>query len=382
VGVGRNGKGQFMTLIRRFIGLENCTSTDLDRLSNSQFEASKLYKKKAAFVGETDHSTLKKTSILKALSGGDLVSCEFKRADAFDFKNTAKIIIASNSLPPTTDRTEGFYRRWMIVEFNGRFKEGKDIIDTIPEWEYENLCRKCIRLLKDLLQRGTFDGEGSIEERMKAYEKKSNPVTTFIDDCCILDSTAYCPTWYLYEKYQEFQAIGGHRKLTEREFSIQLKNIGYEIEQKSYTPEMAARFGKGSNSDEDKRRNWRTVMGVDYKTTDESVAHVAHVEDILLRNSHIRKLSRNGATCATCATTEENAPIVSSICKFVEDYRRKFNKVVTKRDVVGLSIEYCNKNGYHDIPSVADVIRKHLGIYVTEGYGEAENNGNGSLSGV
>jgi accessory colonization factor AcfC len=73
---------------------------------------------------------------------------------------------------------------------------------------------------------------------------------------------------------------------------------------------------------------------------------------------------------------------VSSICKFVEDYRRKFNKVVTKRDVVGLSIEYCNKNGYHDIPSVADVIRKHLGIYVTEGYGEAENNGNGSLSGV
>jgi len=103
IGPGSNGKGQFMKFLKRLVGFDNAIGTDLDRLSDSRFEASKLYKKKVAFVGETNY-TISKTSMLKALTGGDTISGEFKGKDPFDFVNTAKIVIATNGLPVTTDR--------------------------------------------------------------------------------------------------------------------------------------------------------------------------------------------------------------------------------------------------------------------------------------
>jgi phage/plasmid-associated DNA primase len=114
VGSGSNGKGQFMKLLRLLIGEENCAGTDLDRLAKSQFEASKLYKKKVAFIGETNYSTLSRMSKLEALSGGDLLSCEFKGRDSFNFVNTAKIITAMNELPKKIGGSYEFYRRWDV----------------------------------------------------------------------------------------------------------------------------------------------------------------------------------------------------------------------------------------------------------------------------
>ncbi len=116
-GRGRNGKGQFMELLTRFIGVMNTTSTELEKIIESRFEASKLYRIKVALVGETDFAALKSTNRLKRLTGADLITAEFKHKDPFDFYNTAKIIIASNSLPETLDKTDGFYSRCVILEF-------------------------------------------------------------------------------------------------------------------------------------------------------------------------------------------------------------------------------------------------------------------------
>ena len=68
-------------------------------------------------MGETDFNEMKKTSMLKKLSGGDLIGFEYKRKDPFEDKNYAKITISTNNLPSTSDKTIGFYRRWLIIDF-------------------------------------------------------------------------------------------------------------------------------------------------------------------------------------------------------------------------------------------------------------------------
>ena len=98
--------------------------------------------------------------MLKLLTGGDTISGEFKGRDPFDFVNTAKIIIATNGLPVTTDRSEGFYRRWCLIEFKNKFCDGKDIIDNVPEIEYQNFCRKAVRLLKNIMESGKLQEPG------------------------------------------------------------------------------------------------------------------------------------------------------------------------------------------------------------------------------
>ncbi len=59
------------------------------------------------------------------------------------------------------------------LRFKNQFDDGKDIVDSIPEQEYENLLAKCLRMLPELLERGKFTGEGTIEEKAERYEKLS-----------------------------------------------------------------------------------------------------------------------------------------------------------------------------------------------------------------
>ena len=184
-GGGRNGKGQFQNLIKNLVGRANMTATTLEKLADSRFEAYRLRGKKLALIGETNFNIMEKTSQIKALSGGDEISTEIKGGSHIDFENTAKIVIATNSVPETTDKTRGNFSRWIILNFPNEFDKGVPVIDSIPEEEYENLCKKCLTYLKPLLDKGAFDKEGSVEDRAKKYEETSNPVTKFISEMCV-----------------------------------------------------------------------------------------------------------------------------------------------------------------------------------------------------
>lgn len=182
IGGGMNGKSKFLELLRKFIGKDNSCSTELDTLLNSRFEITRLHKKLVCQMGETNFNEMNKTSILKKLSGGDLIGFEYKRKDPFEEINYAKILIATNNLPATTDKTIGFYRRWMIIDFPNQFSEKKDILSEVPKEEYNNLSLKCINILKELLKKRSFYNEGTIKDRIQKYEEKSNPIQKFIEE--------------------------------------------------------------------------------------------------------------------------------------------------------------------------------------------------------
>jgi len=63
IGSGSNGKTCFLTLLKRFLGIGNVTSTSIERLANGRFESAKIYKKLAVTMGETDIKLLSKTDI-------------------------------------------------------------------------------------------------------------------------------------------------------------------------------------------------------------------------------------------------------------------------------------------------------------------------------
>jgi putative DNA primase/helicase len=181
IGGGLNGKTTFLNLIEMEIGKENSCSASLDNILKSRFESARLYKKLVCIMGETNFATLSRTDTLKRLCGKDLIGFEFKNKDPFQDYNYAKILIATNSLPITNDRTKGFYRRWLCIDFPNQFSEKTDVLATVPEEEYRNLARKSMRILKELLERREFTNEGSIEERKKIYESLSNPILNFIE---------------------------------------------------------------------------------------------------------------------------------------------------------------------------------------------------------
>jgi len=231
-GRGLNGKGVFLRLLAKLIGKPNVCSSNLNKLAKSNFEQAKLHKKLVCLIAETDFSTLKDTSTLKQLSGQDLVSAEFKGKDSFDFTSFATLIIATNSLPLTEDRTDGFYRRWLIIDFPNQFEEGKDPLKDVPDIEYENLCNQLLNILPELVDRGRFKMDGTIEERKRRYEEKSNPLLLFIKEGYTNDIHSQIPFFEFYDKFNVFCNTHGFRELSKKNVSQLLDNIGYQTEKK------------------------------------------------------------------------------------------------------------------------------------------------------
>lgn len=234
IGAGMNGKSKFLELLRKFIGGENCCTTELDTLLVSRFEITRLHKKLVCMMGETNFNEMSKTSIIKKLTGGDLIGFEYKNKNPFDEKNYAKILIATNNLPTTTDKTEGFYRRWMIIDFPNRFSEKKDILAEIPEEEYSALALKCCIILKELLASRTFHNEGTVEHRMERYEAKSNFLDKFLKENTEQDINGHITVADFFKKFQAWCKEHRHRDMSEVSVGMGMKKAGVEQEKRYF----------------------------------------------------------------------------------------------------------------------------------------------------
>lgn len=234
IGGGLNGKSKFLELLIRFLGEENTTSTELDSLINLRFERTKLHRKLACIMGETNFNEISRTSMLKKLTGQDTIGFEYKNKDPFDDYNYAKILISTNNLPTTTDKTVGFYRRWSIIDFPNEFSEEKEILDEIPDEEYESLATNSVFILKELLEERKFHKEGTIEERTKRYEEKSDFMQKFLLDFVREETNGYITKTDFKNKFNEWCDENRHRKLSDKSISQKMREKGYEDTKKHF----------------------------------------------------------------------------------------------------------------------------------------------------
>jgi P4 family phage/plasmid primase-like protien len=236
IGSGMNGKSCFLNLIRKFIGEKNITSTELDTLLSSRFEVTRLYKKLVCIMGETNFSEMNKTSIIKKLTGQDIIGFEYKNKTPFEDINYSKILIATNNLPTTTDKTIGFYRRWLILDFPNQFNEKKDILNDIPEEEYRSLAVKCLGILKELLEKREFTNEGTIEQRQKKYDDHSDPLEKFMKEYTYEDVDGFIWKYEFEKKLNEWCKENRFRQMSEVVIGKKMKekNVLQEYKQTNW----------------------------------------------------------------------------------------------------------------------------------------------------
>lgn len=295
IGVGRNGKSKCIGLMRKFLGGGNWTSSDLKLLSNNVFEASGLYKKLVCFMGETDYGILKETDKIKKLTGQDPISMQFKHKDKADMINYAKLVIATNGLPISDDVSDAWYRRWFIIDFPNKFEEGKEILDIIPEAEFEALALKCIKILPILLEKGKFTNQGTIEDRKAKYLRASNPLTEFIDTFYIRDFGGSIRYGEFYNYYQRYLTLINKRPISKKEFSRLLAEEMLEVK-KVHNSEFEGEF---------------VVQGVrkrEFLLDFENKGNVTDVTDFLCFhiNTYVKNQYRTTVTSVTSVTDSKS----------------------------------------------------------------------------
>jgi len=199
IGNGRNGKGKTLELMKRFIGIDNCSSIPLQQLESDNFAMGELFNKMANVSGDLDNSALNHTGAFKTLTGRDLISAARKFLNRVKFTNYAKMIFACNELPETKDLSHAFFARWVILEFPYTFldkKEYEEIVDKnwskikdekiieklSTEDELSGLLNIAIEGLCRLIKNGKFSYSKNTEAVKQLWMRKSSSFQGFVMD--------------------------------------------------------------------------------------------------------------------------------------------------------------------------------------------------------
>lgn len=200
VGNGRNGKSKCIELLKKLIGVENCASVPLSSItSNSPFVQS-LWRKHFNIAGDINSSDLKETAMFKQLTGRDIISANRKYKNIIQFTNYAKMVFACNELPRVYDYSDGFWERWVLLEFPYHFveesiynsKDKKDnmkiknpnILEEISsDEEMSGLLNEAIIGLHTILKNKKFTyTKGTLEVKNK-WIRKADSFMAFCMDC-------------------------------------------------------------------------------------------------------------------------------------------------------------------------------------------------------
>jgi P4 family phage/plasmid primase-like protien len=196
IGKGNNGKSRFLDLLRELVGQENVTDKGLQNLENSRFASSKLEDKIACIDDDLSSERLTNTDTMKKLTGGSYIDAEIKYGGQYSFKNYAKLVFACNELPRTNDNSDGFYRRWILVEFPYSFKDQpnpekenekqgipkNELMERITEKEeIEGFLWWAVEALKDVLENDEFTHAPTIEKSRDKWREYSVPIVAFIE---------------------------------------------------------------------------------------------------------------------------------------------------------------------------------------------------------
>ncbi|MDS0297106.1 phage/plasmid primase, P4 family, partial [Halogeometricum luteum] len=224
-GEGKNGKGQYFTLVREFLGHDSVAGRGLHELGNDRFAKADLHGKLANIGGDIDDRKLKNVGELKRLtSGTDVVTAQRKFGQPFEFVNSATMFFAANSLPAIEDGKRSMARRVVPIRMKTEFvedpdpenpnhKQARPEEELIAEMTTEEELSGLLNVALDGLDRLSKNGDVSLErapmERLEYFKKHSDPVHRFASECVEKEPGSVVSKSDVYEFYKEFsEGIG------------------------------------------------------------------------------------------------------------------------------------------------------------------------------
>ncbi|MDX6308442.1 MAG: putative primase/helicase [Nocardioidaceae bacterium] len=183
-GTGRNGKGTFLRLLKQLLGVENVAAVTPQSLDENRFTAAELHGKLANLVGDVDPRIFKATERFKQATGDDLITAERKYGQPFTFTCRALMVCAFNAYPRSTDATEGFFSRWVVLPFTGYFPAGvadPSIEDKLQDDnEMRGLLVAAVEGLRRVMTRRQFSIPASVHDATREFREAADPVRAFV----------------------------------------------------------------------------------------------------------------------------------------------------------------------------------------------------------
>jgi len=218
-GTGANGKSTVLDVLTAMVGEENVSSLSLHDL-REKFRTQFLQNKLVNLSTETDTRDTVASHSFKQVVDNSLVMTEKKYGEAYQYRPYAKWIIAMNDTPNIPDKSHGFERRVLVLQFNRRFELHeikRNYADYLIE-EIDGVFNWAVEGLFALLRLGDFTVGEQVKEDTANMMEVLDPLLVFVSECCEVHGDLEVNTVRLWHAYRAWCTDGGNRPLGRNKF--------------------------------------------------------------------------------------------------------------------------------------------------------------------
>jgi putative DNA primase/helicase len=232
-GTGANGKSTIIQTLKNIIGKQSVSEKSLAELNDPQnrdtLDGSLFHVAEEAGV-----DSLSKSEVFKRMIGGNGITIKKLYSQPYTIENKCKLIISCNDLPKSGDKSDGLYRRMLLVPFRAKFTD--DIADKHIQQkldrELPGIFNKVMHHYRDLLKRGSFPESDAVNKEMELYQEENDNMIFWrnerIEQISPTDpgfEDAFISKEALYSDYKSFILDGMQKPLSKINFGRQLKRV-------------------------------------------------------------------------------------------------------------------------------------------------------------
>jgi P4 family phage/plasmid primase-like protien len=226
VGEGRNGKSVLLSVIEYILGKNNVSAVDLEAFSQ-RFGLAGTEGKLVNISADLSHTGKLDLGVLKKYIGGDTMTLEEKYRHPRPFKPTARLVLATNSLPKLGDSTDAIWRRIDVLPFDRQVSP-----ECVNRRLSAELCEEgdaIFRFMADglvrLKQQGEFTYSKRMEEANIAYRRDNNPAQEYLRNHWMEQTGAEISRDELYAAYRGAMQADGEASITKAQLGQEVARV-------------------------------------------------------------------------------------------------------------------------------------------------------------
>jgi putative DNA primase/helicase len=247
LGPGANGKSVFTHVLAHIVGLANVSSVPIERFDD-RFSLVQTLGKLVNIVPDCSDIDRCSEGAVKQLVGGDLMYFDRKNRTPIITKPTAKLLVCANRMPHWRDKSDGIWRRLIVVLcLNKVTHEQVNLADELCKEAPGILTKWVLPAAKRLAARRRFEAPTVCRLALDEARVTCNPAQRFCREQLIAGpASSDLPKDGLYETYRDWCAKWGYLPLSYASLTEEIKTAfpkSYETRargNKNYRPRVWA----------------------------------------------------------------------------------------------------------------------------------------------
>lgn len=222
-GNAENGKSVYCAAVQAMLGSDSVSNVPLE-IFGERFALTATLGKLANIVADCGEIDKVAEGHLKSFTSGDSMFFDRKGLPPLNCKPTAKLIVAVNTRPRLSDRSDGVWRRLLLVPFQIKIPESKRVLGMDdPDWwvrsgELPGIFNWAVAGLHRLIQNRQFTTSQISVAATESYRKETNSARAFASLSCEECPGGRIATEEIYESYRKWCTKHGYKPAAESTF--------------------------------------------------------------------------------------------------------------------------------------------------------------------